>query len=209
MTSQSIEPAATLLSELDRAVTAPAADRPHVMQQEQTSSPSPTAPAPRLWYWPSTRAWAAYLCTLLIALGLSLWDAAHSRSPDTHPLQTDRLWLRIIGIVFIVVYFAIVGTVVFRGWRMAARLRNGLCPTCGADVGDSTDRCPECSSQLARSYFGGPMYCHGCQYDLCASDGRCPECGRPFERADPSSYARYPLPARQVLGIKVMDACDQ
>ena len=175
------------------------------MQQEQTSSPTVL----HMPYWPSKPAWAAYFCTLFIALGLCFWDAVHNTSPDTHPLQPDRLWLRVVGIFFMAVNFAIAGIAGFGMWRAATRRRKAQCMACGYDVLDATDRCPQCGSELRRSYVGGPMYCHGCQYDLRGSDGRCPECGRPFERSDPRSYARYPLSGWRVLGIKAVVTCDQ
>jgi len=145
----------------------------------------------------------------VIALALPLWDAVHNPTPDTHPLQPDRLWLRVGALFFMAINFAIVGTVAFRWRRVTTRLRKGLCPTCEYDIRKSTGRCPECGSPLARSDVGGPMYFHGCQYDLCASDGRCPECGRPFDRSDPASYARFPLAGWQVLTLKAVVYCDQ
>src|SRR2546423_13930726 len=111
-----------------------------VMQQAQTSSPSAT----RTRYRPSSPAWAAYWCSLLIALALPFWDAVHNHSPDTHPLQTDRLWLRLAFIFFIAANFAVFGTVAFRMRRVATRVRKGLCPVCGYDLRASMDRCPEC-----------------------------------------------------------------
>src|SRR4051794_5142584 len=107
------------------------------MRQEQKPSPS----APRPWYWPSTWAWAAYGGSLLIALALPLWDAVHNRSPDAHPLQADRLLLRVVGIFFIALNLAIFGVVAFRVVRVAKRVRKGLCPACGYDLRSSTDRC--------------------------------------------------------------------
>ena len=68
--------------------------------------------------WP---AWAAFGCSFLIAMGLVMWDAVHNDSPDTHPLQTDRLWLRLVGIFFMAVCFAIPVTVVFRSLRWTSR----------------------------------------------------------------------------------------
>jgi hypothetical protein len=114
------------------------------MRQEQPSTPS----AGRTWYGPSKLAWAAYVCTLLPAVALPLWDAVHNSSPDSHPLQFDRLCLRLAGLLFMAVNFAIFGTVAFRMGRVATRLRKGLCPACGYDVRASVDRCPECGSPL-------------------------------------------------------------
>src|SRR5688572_23148177 len=116
------------------------------MRQEQTSSPSakhafgPVASKPE---------WAAYVCTLLIAFALPTWDAVRNDSADTHPLQFDRLCLRLGCLLAVAVNFAIVGWVIFRSWRVAARLRDGLCPACGYDARASADRCPECGSPLA------------------------------------------------------------
>ena len=119
------------------------------MQEVQTSSPSAWR---RFWHVASKRAWAAYLCTLLIGLALLHWDAVHNTSADTDPLQTDRLYLRLAGIFAIAANFTIVGAVTFRLWRAAARQSKGLCPTCGYDVRASTGRCPECGAPLpARS----------------------------------------------------------
>jgi hypothetical protein len=112
------------------------------MQPAQTFSPFANRPR----YWPSKSAWAAYLGTLIIALALAAWDAIHNNSPDTHPLQTDRLWLRIVGISFMVANFTIAAVAGFRIWRHATRLRNGFCLTCGYDLRASHGLCPECAT---------------------------------------------------------------
>ena len=119
------------------------------MQQVQTPFPSKRPWRLGVFSVASTRAWAAYVGTLVIGLALPLFDAVYNDSPDSHPLQPDRLVLRLVGMSFIAANFAIVGTVAFRLGRAAARLRKGLCPICGYDVRASTDRCPECGSPLA------------------------------------------------------------
>src|SRR5438445_13302997 len=97
------------------------------MQQAQTSSPS-ALPATRTRLpgtsWPP---WVAFACSFLIAMGLVVWDTVHNDSPDSHPLQTDRLWLRVVGLFFMAGCFAIPVTVVFRSLRWTTRLRKGLC----------------------------------------------------------------------------------
>jgi hypothetical protein len=113
-------------------------------------------PTPPTYYWPSKRAWAAYVGTLVIGIGCGVWDGGYNTTPDTHPLQTDRLCLRIIGMAAIVANLAIAGTCIFRAYRLAARLRDGLCPACGYDLrvqrensaGDGRDLCPECGSAV-------------------------------------------------------------
>ena len=117
------------------------------MRQEQISASS----APRRRYRPSKLEWAAYVCTLLAALGFPSWDAIRHRSPDSHPLQFDRLCLRVAGILFIVVNFAIAGAISYRLRRLATRVRKGLCLNCGYDLRGhgGSDRCPECGSAMA------------------------------------------------------------
>jgi hypothetical protein len=116
--------------------------------QQQSLSPSAT----RTWLLGvSWQACAAYVCTLLIALALPFWDAIHNRSPDTHPLQFDRLCLRIAALFATALNVAIVGRVVYRSVRRTTRLRNGLCLTCGYDVRANDGCCPECGSPFKRS----------------------------------------------------------
>ena len=116
------------------------------MLHEQPSSPAATRTS-RLSV--SKAAWTAYVCSLVIGIALPLGDAVYNNSPDSHPLQFDRLCLRLVGLFAIAANFAIVGTVAFRMARVTTRLRKGLCPTCGYDVRASTDHCPECGSPLA------------------------------------------------------------
>jgi hypothetical protein len=81
-----------------------------------------SASAARVYYI-SRRAMVGFACSFVLAMGLVGWDALRNRSPDTHPLQSDRLWLRLSGIFFMVVCFAIVGTVTFRALRATGRMR--------------------------------------------------------------------------------------
>lgn len=116
------------------------------MRQE----PLPSAPvSPTFWRAASPRARVAYLGSLLIAFALPAWEALRNRSPDTEPLQFDRLCLRLGCFAAVGVSAAIVGTVTFRSRRAAERMRQGLCAACGYDVRVSADRCPECGAPLA------------------------------------------------------------
>ena len=96
----------------------------------------------------SRRVWG----TLIVGIGLPMGDAFARRTPDSHPLQTDRLVLRIVGTAATAANFAIVGILVARPAREATRRRDGLCPACGYDLcAATTDRCPECGETLASS----------------------------------------------------------
>src|SRR4051812_5610519 len=104
--------------------------KPHIMARPQPTSPSPL-PAR---FWPTRLIWGTLFSTIVIGGGLPLWDAFHNRTPDTHPLQTDRLVFRIIGLFFMVLAFAMVGMITYLVHRPLARLRKGLCPMCGYDL---------------------------------------------------------------------------
>src|SRR5689334_4522936 len=67
--------------------------------------------------------WAAYGISLVLAFAFPFYDAFHNSGPDTHPLQRDRLILRLMGIFFIVMNFAIFTAVALRIGRPMVRLR--------------------------------------------------------------------------------------
>lgn len=102
----------------------------------------------RTVYRPTKLEGAAYGISLVLAFFFPFYDAFHNAGPDTHPLQRDRLILRLIGIFFIVANLAIFTAIALRIGRPMVRLRKGLCPTCGYDLRATTDRCPECGSTV-------------------------------------------------------------
>ncbi len=149
-------------------------------QLEQRSSVAGTfAPSVRI----SARAGAAFAVLFLLAIGLVAFDAVHNNSPDTHPLQSDRLLLRLAGLGAIVGCFAIVGTFLFRALRFSSRLRTGRCLHCGYDL----------RGQLS-----------GMSNET--TIGRCPECGHSFTRPDPA--ARPELTRAQRRALKLLAALD-
>ena len=91
-----------------------------------------------------------FVCAILIAFGLVIWEAAagDSLGPE-HPLSTARLSLRLGCFLACGACFAIAGIGTFRARRWTARLRNGLCLKCGYDLRAASDRCPECGSPPA------------------------------------------------------------
>jgi hypothetical protein len=113
--------------------------------EHKLSIPPPLPFVTALGGWPTI---AAYIFTLALAITLPFWDGIHNNSPDTHPLQPDRLWLRLLGVFFMVLNFAIFGTVVLRIGRRTVRHRKGLCLTCGYDLRAHTagEVCPECGT---------------------------------------------------------------